>query len=236
MMRRLSFMFLILSLVGCASHSANMGTLKSSPSYGVNEDQTLNPPVEDVNSVTEPSPLHNVEESKIDDKEAPKGVIFGKTFFEGLLKTSYVKLRFEALDESGYGYDLYLGDKARQASFLWDVKTIEPGYFFIELPVGKYKIRSISIPVGSTVAEEPADLDVVVTKDEVTYVGTIQAVGTKERIRLGGVPVIRPGFEYSISVQDDSAEAKALFHERFAAFEGDIQTSLIHINPLPVKE
>jgi hypothetical protein len=177
--------------------------------------------------------LENINDEAMETYVEKKGVIFGKTYFEGVLETSYVKLHFEGKGENAYQYEFYVGDKARQASFLWEVKTVKPGYFFVELPAGDYKITSIAIPVGSTMAEEAMDIDVVVNPGAVTYVGTLNAIGTKERIRLGGLPVIRPGFEYESLVVDEREEAQKVFRERFAAYQGEIMVSLMVANPVP---
>lgn len=176
--------------------------------------------------------LENINDEAMETYVEKKGVIFGKTYFEGVLKTSYVKLHFEGKGENAYQYEFYIGDKAQQASFLWDVKTVKPGYFFVELPAGVYKITSIAIPVGSTIAEEAMNIDVVVNPGAVTYVGTLNAIGTKERIRLGGLPVIRPGFEYEYLVVDEREDAQKVFRERFAAYQGEIMVSLMLVNPV----
>lgn len=228
LMRKI-FIFIVnfFLITGCATSSSH----KPKPSFPRLDSARTDNSVESLDE--ELSQLENIRDEDMEPYLAQKGVIFGKTVFEGVLKTSYVKLRFEGVDENDYKYDLYIGDKASQASFLWDVKVVQPGYFFIELPAGAYKIKSIAIPVGSTVAEEVADIDVVVTSASVAYVGTLTAVGTRERIRLGGVPVIRPGFEYQLSVLDHFMEAEKIFSDRFPLFEGKIIRSILKVNPVP---
>lgn len=151
-------------------------------------------------------------------KEAPnnpankKGVVFGKTDFQGILQTNYVKLIFENLDNSMQQFQLSIGNQPKN---IWEGKTVQPGYFFIELPAGKYKISSISIPVGSTLASEQADMSFEVIPNQVVYIGTLKVIGTKEKIKLGGVPVIQPGFEYNVEILDERDEGIAAFRKNY---------------------
>ena len=108
---------------------------------------------------------------------------------------------------------------------------VKPGYFFVELPAGQYKISSIAIPVGSTIAQEESHIYFEVIADTITYVGTLKLVGTKEKIRLGGVPVIKPGFEYTAQVVDEQKEGLAVFQERYPGVPSQIQVKLMEIKP-----
>jgi hypothetical protein len=53
------------------------------------------------------------------------------------------------------------------------------------------------------VAEEAVALDMEVSMDKVFYLGTLELDGIKERAKFGGVPLVKPGFEYTLIVNDD---------------------------------
>lgn len=163
--------------------------------------------------------------------EVPLGTVFAKTEFSGVVQTSYIELSIVDQVDETKTYTLVIGDKSRQMSFPWKVQTVQPGYFFIELPVGTYHIHSISIPVGSTTADEPMDVVFHVKEGKVVYLGTLKVMGTKERIKLGGVPVLKPGFEYLAEVIDERAEALLQLRERFPQLTGEIEFGLMTINP-----
>ncbi len=160
----------------------------------------------------------------------PTGMIFAKTDFQGIVKTSYVRLSIVDNAARSNTYQLYIGDKGRQKNFPWEVQTVKPGYFFIKLPVGVYRIDSISIPVSTTMAEEPMDITFEVGLDKVIYIGTLRVVGTKEKIKLGGVPLIKPGFEYTAELIDERKEALEEIRRRFPDRGRDVRIRLMHIN------
>ena len=173
------------------------------------------------------SPVVETTEGEVN--EPLTGVLLAKTDFQGLLQTSYVNLMFENLENPAHRFQLHIGEKT-EGTFPWEVKIVQPGYFFVELPAGKYKISSLSIPVGNSVAEEMSDIRVEILPNTTTYVGTLRAVGTKEKIKFGGVPVIKPGFEYSVDIIDEREEASATFHSRFSDQEYPLQTQLMEVN------
>jgi hypothetical protein len=141
-------------------------------------------------------------------KKLQEGFIIGKTDFKGLLKTAYVRLLIVSRDDPASRYYFYVGSKGNQSVVPWgEGKVIDPGYFMLQLPPGPYKMTSIAIPVGSTIAEEGMELDFDVVAGKAFYVGTLDVDGTKEKIKFGGVPLVRPGFVYKLSVVDDFAEA-----------------------------
>ena len=174
--------------------------------------------------------LKNIDEKKLSETSSETGVIFGKTDFEGVLEKSYVRLLFENQDNLAQKYQLHIGDKTKQTIFPWSVETVKPGYFYIELPSGNYKISSISIPVGSTMATETSDINVRVVPKAISYIGTLKVDGIKEKIRLGGVPIIRPGFEYVLQVIDERTEGMAAFHERYPQIHNEILINLMQAN------
>jgi hypothetical protein len=149
-----------------------------------------------------PPELQNIKGEDLEEYVKKKGVIFAKTDFQGLLETRYVQFLFE--------------DR--------DVKSVKPGYFFVELPAGRYKIVSVSIPVGSTTATEKMDVTLDVLPDAACYVGTLKMIGTKEKIKLGGVPVIKPGFEYTVEVVDEREEGAAAFKKNYPDFPHGVQS------------
>ena len=173
--------------------------------------------------------LQNVNEDEIDDYSLKKGIIFAKTDFQGVLKKNYVKFLFQDQEDLSNKFQLLIGDKTPENVFPWDIKTVEPGYFFVELPVGDYKITTISIPVGSTIATENIDILVKVKERVITYTGTLKIVGIKDKIKLGGVPVIQPGFEYVSEIIDQREEALKIFNQRYPKFSGEIAIDLMKI-------
>jgi hypothetical protein len=159
----------------------------------------------------------------------PKGTVFAKTVFEGVVKTSYVLLTIVDEKDSQKIYRLYIGDTGGMQTFPWEVQTVTPGYFFIELPPGRYRIQSISIPVGTTMATEPFDVTFFVKPQKPVYLGTLEVVGTKEKIRFSGIPFIKPGFEYRVSVRDERQDAFARFRQRSPQTKGDPEVHLMKV-------
>ena len=155
------------------------------------------------------------------------GLVFAKTQFEGVVKTAYIELSIVDDTDPNKKYQLFIGDKARQVAFPWISQTVNPGYFFIELPEGGYHIYAISIPVGRTTADEAMDMTFHVQKNKIIYMGTLHVTGTKETIKLGGVPVIKPGFEYVADVIDERDEAFPELRERFPRLKGEVVVELM---------
>lgn len=177
-----------------------------------------------------PPELQNIDGDELDEYVEKKGVIFAKTEFRGLLETRYVKFMFEDLDDPSHKFQLHIGESSGQQTFPWEVKSVKPGYFFVELPAGRYKISSVSIPVGSTMATEEMDVSLEVIPDAICYVGTLKMVGTKEKIKLGGVPVIKPGFEYTVEVIDEREEGAAAFNRNYPDFPHGVLIKLMQVN------
>ncbi len=197
MFRALTLCVIVPFIAGCA-------VLSKGPTVVPPEVQRPKPPqAGEVAVISKPLPL----------KKAKFGFIIGKTDFQGLLKAAYVRLSIIKRDEPAQQYYFYVGSKSNQSVVPWgEGKVIEPGYFVLELPPGLYKVTSIAIPVGSTIAEEGMELDFDVIAGKAVYVGSLNVEGTKERIKFGGVPLIRPGFDYKLSVTDDFAEAGVEAH------------------------
>jgi hypothetical protein len=160
----------------------------------------------------------------------PSGTVFAKTVFEGVVKTSYVQLTIVDFTDPKKVFQLIIGDKARQKNLPWNIQTVKPGYFFISLPAGHYRINSITIPVGTTLATEPMDVSFDVELDKTIYLGTLRVVGERERIKLGGVPIIKPGFEYTLQILDERTEAQKEFSLRFPEHGGRIDYQLMEVN------
>ena len=220
-------LILIIGIAGCATTSdvsmpeeikvdTQITNINNSP---VIEDTTARLILED-----------EVNNTSIEVVEDLKGIIFAKTIFEGVLKTTYVQLHFKGIGDNKHEFDLIIGEKDKAAALPWESKTVEPGYFNVELPAGKYKIKSIAIPVGSTLAEEQIDIDVEVFAGKATYVGTLKVIGTKEKIKLGGVPVIRPGFEYQVEVLNEKDEAYTSMSNQLPQFNNMFHEQLLKIN------
>lgn len=174
--------------------------------------------------------LENIKGEELEGYAQKKGVIFAKTDFQGLLETHYVKFLFEDMDDPAHKFLLHIGEKSGQQTFPWDGKTVRPGYFFVELPAGRYRISSVTIPVGSTTATEEMNVALEVVPNAICYVGTLKMVGTKEKIKLGGVPVIKPGFEYTVEVLDERDEGIAAFRRNYPDFPHDVSVKLMRVN------
>ena len=179
--------------------------------------------------------LQNVQDEGLEKYAQNKGVIFAKTDFQGLLETRYVKFLFEDLKTPEHKFQLHIGDNSDQDRFPWEVKTVRRGYFFVELPAGSYKISSVSIPVGSTVATEPMDVIVDVIPNAICYVGTLKMIGTKEKIKLGGLPVIKPGFEYTVEILDEREEGAKAFRQNYPNFPYDVSIKLMRVRSVSEK-
>lgn len=200
-MFRVIFAFVFLSfLLGCRT----IPQKETSPKESSSRSQELPAPAE---SPAEVGP----EEVPV----VPQGIIFAKTQFEGVVKKSYIRLTIVDQQDNSKVYHLYIGDKSRQLDFPWESETIQPGYFYIPLPAGSYAIASLSIPVGSSLATELMDIAFEVEPDKTVYLGTLQVFGTKEKIKLGGIPIIKPGFEYTVNILDEHQEALQEFKQRF---------------------
>lgn len=210
-------LFLVLamgSMIGCASKSKSVANLPK-------------PAIGDL-SISEAAPaLENLNTQELKEYVQKEGVVFGKTDFQGVLKAIYVKLTLENKKDAEQKYQLYVGVPSDQESSFFDFKTVGPGYFFIKLPQGTYKISSVSIPVGSTQATEETSVEFDVLPDTISYIGTLKMTGTKERIKLGGVPVIKPGFDYTIDIKDEQKEGEEMFHKNYPEINKEIVIRLM---------
>lgn len=155
------------------------------------------------------------------------GIIFGKADFRGILKVEYVKLNIVDEDNPQKHYELLFGERDENNEPRWDARPLEPHYFFLELPAGHYRITTISIPVGTTLATENADIAFTVQKETVIYLGTLRVVGTDQKIRFGGVPFLRPGFEYRVEIINEKEEALITFKNKYPNLDREIQVNLM---------
>ncbi|MCR4337975.1 MAG: hypothetical protein NUV91_09255 [Candidatus Omnitrophica bacterium] len=159
----------------------------------------------------------------------PRGVIFAKTDFEGVLKTDYVDLSIVDLKDEEKIFHLRIGDPTILQKNSEETPMISPGYFSLELPAGAYAFRMISIPVGTGFASEPMRVVFEVFPDQLAYLGTLKIVGTKEKIKLGGVPVIQPGFEYTVDVLNEREEANLKIKNFFPDYQQPLSVRLMRI-------
>lgn len=223
------FLIFVLFFPGCAATTLPK-TISEPPAVPVEESAGESPEAEVV-LLDEGllSPGDNVVEEG-EPMMVPFGTVFAKTVFEGVVKTSYVQLTIVDFTDPNKVFQLIIGDKARQKNLPWNIQTVKPGYFFITLPVGHYRINSITIPVGTTLATEPMDVSFDVELDKTIYLGTLKVIGEKERIKLGGVPIIKPGFEYTLQILDERTEAQKEFSRRFPEHGGRIDYQLMEVN------
>ena len=215
-MRTVILFFLVISLAGCATAKPPAPQkAKTPPASAVKNNKYQ---------------LHNIQTEEIGPYAEKKGVIFAKTDFVGILKTKYVRLMFEDV-HTGDVFQLYIADKTSGADFpSWMANPVEPGYFFIELPAGTYKISSVSIPVGSALATETSEIRFDVLPNAIVYLGTLKMTGIKEKIKLGGFPVIQPGFDYDAAVVDEQAEGIKAFREKYPQVTDKVVVQLMKLN------
>jgi len=225
-MKKLLFLIIGVSILsGCISLQ-KVSVSEDDPKITIPQQQ----PDEVVPEKEAPSELQNIKGEELEEYVQKKGVIFAKTNFQGLLETRYVKFLFEDLNDPEHKFQLHIGENSGQQTFPWDVKTVKPGYFFVELPTGQYKISSVTIPVGSTTATEQMNVSLEVLPDTICYVGTLKMIGTKEKIKLGGVPVIKPGFEYTVEVLDEHEEGADAFNQNYPNFPHEVSIKLMQVN------
>jgi len=216
MIRKITFIFILIVFAGCAA---------SKKTVNVKNDKFSTLPV-----ATE-----NIQEVKVtqlekkEDNAKKKALIFAKADFSGVLdKKSFVRLLLENTIDKSNRLQLQISDKAKQGDN--KPKLNGPRYFFAELYPGKYKISSISMPAGSSIATEKINIDFEVIPGVVNYLGTLKIVGTKEKIKLGGVPIIKPGFDYEATVFNEDKEAQKIFLLKYPGYSGEIDVNLMIIN------
>ena len=227
-MKRCLLAVLILSFFGCATSSPVTSPGAADKALGATPSPAGEPvavvaPVDTPGAALPAGPEPEV-------VTVPTGRVFAKTVFEGVVKTSYVQLTIVDQADPEKVYQLIIGDKARQKNFPWKIQTVSPGYFFIDLPGGAYRISSIAIPVGTTMAVEPMDIVFEVRVNQTVYLGTLLINGEKERIKLGGVPIIKPGFEYTVQVLDQRAEAAQELQTRLPGTADPFVAELMRAN------
>ena len=221
-----AFIFFIFTFGGCSALQKPPPTTSAPQTTS----RQSHPPVKIRQPQEAARGLQNIVDDQLQDYVALNGVIFAKIIFEGVLEKTYVKLLFEDTGNPENKFQLYIGDPSGQQGLSWDVKPVRPGYVFLELPAGVYKISTISIPVGTTQATEESGITFEVVPGAIVYAGTLQVIGTKEKIKLGGVPVIRPGFEYTAFVLDEQQEGIQTFRQRYPNFPNEITVKLMQLN------
>ena len=174
--------------------------------------------------------LANVENKDMGEYVHRRGVVFAKTDFRGVLQATYVRLRIEGEGKYTRSFFLDIEGKPEENSLFGSGKMVKPGYFFIELPAGTYRISSVAIPVGSTLAEEDISISFEVLPNAVVYMGTLQVVGTNEKVKLGGVPLIKPGFDYEAAILDERGEGIYAFHKRYPNIPVEVEARLMRVN------
>lgn len=234
MCKKIRFLFIIVFFAGCSTtvRQARQEPETLSPPPFDNETKQFvpeEPPVMVTNGTTD-IPADQSAQKELETPIERHGIVFAKTRFEGVLKTIYVRLKIVDVKNPIRTYELHIGEKSASQPFSFNVRTVNPGYFYIELPVGLYRITSVSIPVGGTMATEAINLSFEVLPDQISYLGTLRLIGTKERIKLGGVPVIKPGFEYEVVVLNEFQEGLQSFKQRFPNVPGVITSQLMTVN------
>ena len=178
--------------------------------------------VKNAHSVTAAVPVKKEQTSPASTVKKSDGVIFGKADFRGVLKVEYVKLMIVDENDPDKTYELFFGDRTGELETL-----VQPHYFFLELPASKYRITSISIPVGTTLATESADIAFTVDNGSLIYLGTLRVTGTDQRIRFGALPIIRPGFDYKVEILNEQDEALREFRNRYPRLDRSIHVQLM---------
>jgi hypothetical protein len=91
-------------------------------------------------------------------------------------------------------------------------------------------VTEIAIPVGSALAEERVLLSFTVVANKISYLGTLDVTGTKERVRFGGVPIMKPGFEYDLRIDDEFEPAKKELEMRLPRHRSPVVKELFKVN------
>lgn len=219
------FFILILFLCGCVT-AREMPPAAEAPTE--NNTPVLEPlePLPAGENVPPPAAKES-QETKEEKKPLQNGVVFFKADFQGVLQTKFVKVGLSSRKDPLNQLQFYVGQNPSDQKFPKNLKKLEPGYFSLELSAGEYVFSSIAIPVGTTMAEEELHVLFSVVPETVSYLGTLKVVGTKEKIKLGGVPVIKPGFEYVIEIVDEQEEGIRVFQEKYPDISKEIEVRLM---------
>ncbi len=226
------FVCLSIFLVGCTTVSPKETSpmteeVFKSPSREVSDSAGQKGLIPASEKSRESSELKSLQDHELDGYIHKKGVVFAKVEVQGILKTDFINLIIEPKEDPSHQFQLFIGDTLGSKSFPWEGADKNIGHFFIELPKGEYIISFIGIPVGSTMAMEPLNVSFNVIAGQIAYLGTLKLIGTKEKVRLGGVPVIKPGFEYTKEVFDERDEAISTFYNRYPNFKAEIIENLM---------
>ena len=213
-MSKKHFVYVIVTFILCGC--SGTGRVHEGPAPG---------PVTPMAASQAPAPAEKPEPEPI-----PSGMVFAKTELTGVVETDSTRLMFVPQADSKRVYHLFVGEKGPQKDLEGTVYRVGRGYFLLELPSGPYRIRSVAIPVGTSVAAENMDVVFDVPENRVAYAGTLRITGTKERIKLGGVPVIKPGFDYTVDVIDEYPQAVLEFKQRFPQLPDKLIPSLFQVN------
>lgn len=218
-MFRLILTLLFLGCVcGCAALSKEVGGEKA-----------VNSPPESLAPAR--SPAHVSHRARQPSAARKVGLVFGKTDFKGLLKAAYVRLTIVNREQKDRAYYHYFGQKDNHSIFPWGRNvSVEPGYFYLQIPPGKYEISAVAIPAGTNIAEESMSLSMEVAADKVNYLGTLEVDGVKENTKFGGVPLVRPGFLYTVAVKDEFDQAQSEFEKMLPKHDAPIGKKLLIIN------
>ncbi len=223
-------LFLMLAFYGCATTQSTKPVSETNiieKAESIAEELKQQPTVD-----TADAEVLVQEEIEGEGPLVPTGIVFGKVNFTGVLNKSYALLSIKSLSDESTRFNLTLGDRKQDESLPWQITTTEAGYFFMELPEGAYQMTDISIPVSSTLAVEPINILFNARVDAALYIGDLMIEGTKEKINWGGIPVIKPGFEYEAKANQNTLKAFEVFRQTYPEFTGEPGTDFMVITPV----
>lgn len=168
-----------------------------------------------------------IEEPNTKQEENKTSLVFLKTDFQGVLKTNYIKLTIISKSDPNKRVNINLGEKVEAILSNQEESHQYPGYVYFELPKGDYQISTISVLAGTTSVTEALNLDFSVILEKNNYLGTLVINGTKEKIKLGGVPFIKPSFDYQLHILDERAEAEQNFKQKYPQNKLPIHVGLL---------
>jgi hypothetical protein len=178
------------------------------------------------------SQLNNLNQGYKIDSASGKSLVFGKIIYQSndffLKRTPYVKLHLK--DKLDKEYVFTVGYQQSIFAAPWNLKSFKSDYFFMELMPGDYKIFSISFPYGqdkSTIITEDISISFSVKQSSVIYLGILKFIIIGDKIKVGGLPLLKPGVNYKLEILNEQQEAVQELKLRYPLVDKEAETILM---------